>query len=323
LRSGANKGRQLDAKTILEALVCSGSRCQCYRSAARGRGLTHCPAHDDRTPSLNVGEKDGKVLLHCHAACTQDDVVHELKRRGLWGRPQTKGPAIMKRWEIYDEEGELVATHVREDRDGKKRMWWERDGKIGLLGLHPEDLPLYYAEVLADLPRGSRVYVTEGEKAADALVRLGLYACGTVCGASVVPSNDTLWPLRRHVVYLWPDNDAPGREHMRRIQERLAQIGGKALIIDWPDAPEGGDAADFLGDAEAVRELCKTAYCEHRPAGEAEASWPMYARDPVVHVCRCCLGPVLARDWEWEEQLCGRCRPAPVAPNRLVRAGVA
>src|SRR5262245_35551145 len=41
-----------------------------------GTGWTACcPAHDDRRPSLSIREgEDGKVLVHCHAGCTIDDI---------------------------------------------------------------------------------------------------------------------------------------------------------------------------------------------------------------------------------------------------------
>jgi hypothetical protein len=35
----------------------------------RGGWLARCPAHDDRAPSLSVAERNGRVLLHCHAGC--------------------------------------------------------------------------------------------------------------------------------------------------------------------------------------------------------------------------------------------------------------
>lgn len=45
----------------------------------------HCPAHDDRTPSLSIRlAEDGKILVHCHAGCQQLDVVAALKARKLW-----------------------------------------------------------------------------------------------------------------------------------------------------------------------------------------------------------------------------------------------
>lgn len=46
--------------------------------------LCHCPAHDDRTPSLSVTEHDGKILVNCHAGCSQTDVIDAIRRLGAW-----------------------------------------------------------------------------------------------------------------------------------------------------------------------------------------------------------------------------------------------
>lgn len=44
-----------------------------------GGYLALCPAHEDRTPSLSIGEgHDGRVLLHCWAGCATRDVVAAL-----------------------------------------------------------------------------------------------------------------------------------------------------------------------------------------------------------------------------------------------------
>src|SRR5262245_42237532 len=44
-----------------------------------------CPAHDDQNPSLSINEDAaGKVLLHCHAGCEQQEVIDALRERGLW-----------------------------------------------------------------------------------------------------------------------------------------------------------------------------------------------------------------------------------------------
>ena len=51
-----------------------------------GQGwVARCLAHDDHHPSLSIHEKDGTVLVHCHAGCDQSDVIASLRRRGLWG----------------------------------------------------------------------------------------------------------------------------------------------------------------------------------------------------------------------------------------------
>ncbi len=43
-----------------------------------------CPAHDDRNPSLSVSDKNGKILVHCWAGCTQEEVIGALLDLGLW-----------------------------------------------------------------------------------------------------------------------------------------------------------------------------------------------------------------------------------------------
>jgi len=48
-------------------------------------GMCRCPAHDDKNPSLHVSQRQGKPLVHCHAGCSQEDVIGALKSRGLWG----------------------------------------------------------------------------------------------------------------------------------------------------------------------------------------------------------------------------------------------
>jgi putative DNA primase/helicase len=68
--------------------------------------VVHCPAHDDRTPSLSVRDtKDGKVLVRCHAGCEQTRVIEVLRSRGLWTArrprsvvaPQAAVPSVERR----------------------------------------------------------------------------------------------------------------------------------------------------------------------------------------------------------------------------------
>jgi hypothetical protein len=47
--------------------------------------MARCPAHDDRVPSLSINAAgDGKILVHCHAGCSQRAVIDVLRGRGLW-----------------------------------------------------------------------------------------------------------------------------------------------------------------------------------------------------------------------------------------------
>ena len=57
--------------------------------------VARCPAHQDLTPSFTLREQNGKILVRCHAGCTQDEVLAALRSRGLWpetarnGEPRT------------------------------------------------------------------------------------------------------------------------------------------------------------------------------------------------------------------------------------------
>ena len=47
-----------------------------------GGWLARCPAHEDRNPSLSITEGDaGRILLHCHAGCTVEEIVAALGLR--------------------------------------------------------------------------------------------------------------------------------------------------------------------------------------------------------------------------------------------------
>ena len=159
------------------------------------------------------------------------------------------------RYELRDPAGELVAVHVRKDEPGGKGYTWELpDGTLGLAGTGTAELPLYGVHRLSEWPADGPIIVTEGEKAADALVAAGIPAVGTVTGAAGQPGPAALAPLAGRIVALWPDNDEPGRRHMARLAVSLDALAA-VLVVTWPEAPAHGDAADFLA-AHTPDEVC-------------------------------------------------------------------
>jgi hypothetical protein len=224
---------------IRSALVCGRQGCEC----ARPRGNSHCPAHDDKTPSLSVSLKRDRsgLLLHCFAQCSYQAIIDALRPRGLW--PTTT--------DYYLSNG---YRHRRIDgADGTKKMYWVKPaGGLGLDGTPVSALPLYNEEALTELPDGATVVLVEGEKAATALHARGVPAVGTVCGAKSTPSADVLQVLTRFDVVLWPDNDEAGEAHMRRIADRLLELGIQPRRFDPTGLPEKGDAADWRGTDEEL-----------------------------------------------------------------------
>jgi hypothetical protein len=37
-----------------------------------------CPAHNDKSPSLAIAYKDGKILLHCFSGCSSSQIINAL-----------------------------------------------------------------------------------------------------------------------------------------------------------------------------------------------------------------------------------------------------
>ena len=81
--------------------------------------------------------------------------------------------------------------------------------------------PLYrLVELLAS---SGRVYVVEGEKAADAVASLGLVATTSAGGAKAAAKTD--WsPLAGRKVVILPDNDAPGEAYAAEIVRLLSSL---------------------------------------------------------------------------------------------------
>ena len=85
---------------------------------AGGTWMTRCPAHIDREPSLAIRDgNDDRVLVHCHAGCSQERVIAALRSRGHWvDEDRTPGRA-----------DRILAPASREaaqppaDRDGARR----------------------------------------------------------------------------------------------------------------------------------------------------------------------------------------------------------
>jgi putative DNA primase/helicase len=79
----------MTAETIAKAL---GGR------KAGGGWTARCPAHDDRTPSLSIGDADdNKVLVRCHAGCDQERVITALRTRGLWAENSPHSLSLIAR----------------------------------------------------------------------------------------------------------------------------------------------------------------------------------------------------------------------------------
>jgi len=214
-----------------------------------GYGTAGCPAHDDANPSLSISPGDTRrVVVHCHAGCSQEKVIGALRERGLW--PQESG-AI---YDYRDAEGRLRFQVVR--RSGKKFLQRQPDGKGGWIWNANGVPPLIYRlpEVWEAITSGRTVFVTEGEKDADRLAGFGLTATCNPGGAGSWRPEHSAYLHGAHVVIL-PDNDAPGRDHALKTAASLQGRANSVRILNLPGLPGKGDVSDWLDADGTLDEL--------------------------------------------------------------------
>jgi hypothetical protein len=48
------------------------------RSSGNGRWVACCPAHDDKSPSLQITQANDRVLIHCFAGCGGSEVLDSI-----------------------------------------------------------------------------------------------------------------------------------------------------------------------------------------------------------------------------------------------------
>jgi len=175
---------------------------------------------------------------------TSDQAVAELERR--------MGPAS-KIWTYHDDYEDPVGLILRWDREGGKEIRpVSRTLEGWVLGGMPTPRPLYrLVELLKRTDE--RVYVAEGEKAADAAGSLGLLATTSPHGAHSAAKAD--WrPLAGRDVAILPDNDDPGRRYADEVAKILLGLQPPATvrIVALPEIQAGEDIYDWLERRDAV-----------------------------------------------------------------------
>ena len=222
-----------------------------------------CPAHDDHDPSLSVSDGQNGPLVHCHAGCSQESVIGALRDLGLWHtKPRAKvepmrpkgipsawhGKPLSILYTYATQSGEIVGYVARyEDPAGKEPIpFFQREGDRWKAGAQADPRTLYG---LPSLAKPGPVYVVEGEKAADSMIRRG-HACVTNQGGSKAAKKADCSPLAGRDVILWPDYDAPGVQHAKDCRAMLRGIASSVRMVDVQamDPDEAGwDAADWDG----------------------------------------------------------------------------
>lgn len=245
-----------------------------------------CPAHGDKRPSLDIDPGEaGKALLTCRSkGCTYEAILTALgisvgnsaqvpsantqstngKKKHIYATPEQaiaaldrdlaeKGYGPHSRVWDYPKNGGPHGKVIRWEPVGdlpKEIRPITRKGNGWAVEAMPAPRPLLS---LSDLAAADLVIVTEGEPAHDAARSIGFVATTGSGGSNAAKQTD--WrPLAGKTVWIWPDNDEPGRKYAAQVKAILEKLTPPAhvKILNVPGLPEKGDAVDWVeahGDA--------------------------------------------------------------------------
>ena len=233
-----------------------------------GQWLASCPVpghgrgNGDKNPSLSISEgPDGKALFHCHGGCDQQTVFQVIRERGLL--PELEGRnveplALIKpitrqleqEWHYTDEEGvtlfikQRYKTHDAKGKDYRLIKVDEAGRRHATLG-DARIVPYKLPELLDAIGKGRYVYLTEGEKAADAIISLGSVATSSHAGSGTWPDAITEYFAGANVVIL-PDNDAPGWKYAKKAAAKILQVAKSVRVVDLGGEEQGDDAYEWI-----------------------------------------------------------------------------
>lgn len=220
--------------------------------------MAFCPAHaDGQKHGMKAGRSLGlskSGVLKCYAGCDFKDVMAAL-REGQPKRDIPQQKTLTATYEYRDHEGvlrgikERIETPSLSGKPEKEFIWRNHNGRK----MH--EMPLWGAELLRDVPLSQRVWLTEGEKACEALRARNEIAVTGGWGSGQKSFGDAFEVLRDRNVWVWPDNDEPGRKYLQTLKAVLTPIVGHLRIVQPKGLPEAGDAFDFFASGRELAEL--------------------------------------------------------------------
>ena len=230
-----------------------------------------CPLEGHKTPAghLTLRDAGDKALIKCQRGRhTWQELFQALGYDSLSYSNNGYEPTIVKTYDYTDAGGQLLYQVVRYDpKDFRQRR---PDGKgdwvWSLKGIDPV---LYHLpDVIGAVNEGQTLYIVEGEKDADNLIKLKL-ASTTNSGGAEKWKPEYSEVLRGASVVIIPDKDAPGQRHIAKVAASLHNKVKSLKVVNLPDR-DGypvKDVSDWLaagGTAEELESLVSKAG-EYKP----------------------------------------------------------
>jgi Protein of unknown function (DUF3987) len=178
-------------------------------------------------------------------------------------KEDNKPRRVVCAYEYVDENGTLLHQTIRYEPKTFRRRRPDPDNPGQWIWNLSEIRTVIYRlpEVLTAMSNGDTIYVTEGEKDADALRSLGFTATTNPMGTGKWRT-DYSELLRGGDVVAISDNDKAGRNHAEQVATSLNGSAARIRILDirsvWCECPEKGDISDWIaagGTAQKLNEI--------------------------------------------------------------------
>jgi DNA polymerase len=189
-----------------------------------------------------------------------------VKGNGTYPRGEDEKGDATEEWIYRNVRGALHMKVVKcVDWDGGKQypVYRPENGRWVKGAPSGSTIPYRLPELMA-APRGTPIWIGEGEKCAEALRGLGLVASTNPYGAEKWSSELNKWFDGFPIAYVCEDNDAPGRRHAHQVAAALRGVVPDVRIVQFRKDPDnehdGYDIADWVEeDGGTLEELLERA----------------------------------------------------------------
>ena len=157
---------------------------------------------------------------------------------------------VVAEHDYIDEHGALLRQVIR--KKGKQFRQRQPNGEgwdWNVKGVR--NVPYRLPQLIAAVAAGDTVYITEGEKDADALSEQGFTATCNIGGAGKWKPELCEYFKSAHVV-IWADWDEPGRKHAWDVFDQLSGIAASVQVVR---SKSGKDAFDHLEAGHMLHEV--------------------------------------------------------------------
>lgn len=235
------------------------------------RVVSCCPFHDDSTPSFVVYANGGWHCMGCNEKGNWKRLYEHLglgvPEETVWQKP---APIV---YDYCNERGECVGQVHRFDiAPGKKEFSQFTLDNGRWVNRKLYKLPFYRLDRIADASAGSVVFITEGEKCADAVASVGHLATTAAGGSNGLKHADHsgFQHLRNKRVIILPDNDDNGEACAQAWLVECRKRRIDATIVRLKSTRKKYDVYDYLAEGGRIDDLVSQAMADFQVSREAQ-----------------------------------------------------